>query len=203
MSFEVAMDRLPEEANATGQRIPFKALKTRDAITAAEYSTDPNVITPKVTWDLLLSRRQLNMVAALSDIILPGTSEFAAPSKMGISNFFNEWLSAPYKTQQSDKDLILQGMGLLDRESRRRYWLGFLWLSSKRKAKVLDAVIAMGGDPRKFFTRFRYLLVGGYFTSDMGFPAIGYRGNVPLQSFAPVPADIQRIIDDELRQLGL
>ncbi|MGY4182934.1 hypothetical protein ACVIHH_008225 [Bradyrhizobium sp. USDA 4518] len=197
------MDRLPEEANATGQRIPFKALKTRDAITTAGYGTDPNVITPKAPWDPLLSRHQLKMVAALSDIVLPGTSEFAAPSKIGISNFFNEWLSAPYKTQQSDKDLIFQGLDLLDRESRRLYWVGFLWLSRKRKARVLDAVIAMGGDARKFFARFRYLLVAGYFTSDMGFAAIGYKGNVPLQSFAPVSADVQRIIDDELRQLGL
>ncbi|MGY4627234.1 gluconate 2-dehydrogenase subunit 3 family protein [Bradyrhizobium sp. USDA 4486] len=195
-------DRIPEELNATGQRIPFKAQKIREEVSGA-YGTDPNLITPRVTWDLILSRHHVRLIAALSDVVLPGTAEFAAPSRMGITHFFNEWLSAPYAKQRSDKDQILGGLDLLDQESRRQYWLGFLWLTKTRKIRVLDAVIAMGNDQRKFFARFRYLLVGGYFTSDMGFRAIGYKGNTPLQSFAPIPADVQSIIDSELRQLGL
>lgn len=195
-------ERIPEELNATGQRIPFKAQKTRENV-GGGYGTDPNVITPRVTWDLLLSRHQLRLIAALSNLVLPGTAEFPPPSRIGIARFFDEWLSAPYPKQRSDKDLILSGIELLDQEAKRRYWLGFLWLTKRSKAKVLDAVIVMGGDQKKFFVRFRNLLVGGYFTSDVGFRAIGYKGNVPLQSFAPVSADLKKTIDEELRQLGL
>jgi hypothetical protein len=150
-----------------------------------------------------LSHRQLRLVADLSDLILPATTEHPAPSKIGISRFFDEWLSAPYPTQQADKTIILAGLDLVEQESRRLYWVGFLWLSEKRKRRVIDGIFATGGGARDFFAKFRSLLIGGYFTSDVGFKAIGYLGNVPLQSFAPVPKELEQIIDHELRQLGL
>lgn len=83
------------------------------------------------------------------------------------------------------------------------FWLGFLWVSQERKRRVLDAIIAAGSSSRRFFVRFRSLLVGAYFTSDAGFKAIVYLGNIPLQSYPAVPPEVERIDDDELRPLGL
>jgi Gluconate 2-dehydrogenase subunit 3 len=196
------MQRLPEELNATGQRIPFKNARSFPP-TAGGYGTDPNVITPASNWPRILSRHQLRLIAALSDVILPATADHPAPSKIGIAKFFDEWLSAPYPKEQGDKFTILGGLDLIDRESKRLYWVGFLWLSEKRKRRVLDGIIAAGGNGRTFFARFRYLVVGAYFTSDAGFKAIGYLGNVPLRSYAPVPKDLEQTIDEELRELGL
>jgi hypothetical protein len=199
------MERLPEELNATGKRSSFENLRQQNPPKTSEgYGSDPNVITPPVSrWPRILSRHQLRLITALSDVILPGTADHPAPSEIAIEAFFDEWLSAPYQTQQSDKTLILPGLDYLDQESRRLFWLGFLYLPRKWKHKVIDATIAAGGSTAKFFFRFRALLVGAYFTSEAGFKAIGYLGNVPLRSYAAVPAEVQRIIDDELLQLGL
>jgi hypothetical protein len=198
------MQRFPEELNATGQSIPFKdAQSVKSSAVEGGYGTDPNVITPAANWPRILSPHQLKLIAALSDVILPATAEHPAPSQIGIAKFFDEWLSAPYGTQQGHKVKILSGLDLVERESRRRFWMGFLWLTEKRKRRVIDAIIATGGDARDFFVRFRYLVVGAYFTSDAGFKAIGYLGNVPLQSYAPVPKELEQTIDHELRQLGL
>ena len=197
------MDRLPEELNATGQRIPFRDTGSSTPSTGSGYGTDPNLITPVTTWPRTLSRHQLRLIAALSDVILPGTGDDPAPSKIGIARFFDEWLSAPYKNQQGDRSTILAGLDLVDRESKRVFWIGFLWLTDKRKRRIIDGIIAAGGDSRKFFARFRYLVVGAYFTSDAGFKAIGYLGNVPLQGYAPVSNELQRTIDHELQKLGL
>jgi hypothetical protein len=199
------MERFPEELNATGQSIPFKhAERSRVSPSANGYGTDPNVITPSPgKWPRLLSRHQLRLIAALSDVILPGTPEHPAPSAIGIAQFFDEWLSAPYSSKQTDKTTILGGLDLVDQVSRRLFWIGFLWLTAKRKRRVVDEIIAEGGNARKFFVRFRYLLVGAYFTSDTGFRAIGYLGNVPLQTYAPVSKELEHEIDQELRRIGL
>lgn len=198
------MDRVPEELNATGQRIPFKNAQRLGSSVAGEgYGTDPNVITPTSTWPRILSRHQLKLIGTLSDLILPATADHPPPSKIGIATFFNEWLSAPYPTQQEDKNTILPGLDLVDREAKRLFWVGFLWLTEKRRRTVVDEIIGAGGNAHKFFVRFRYLVIGAYFTSDAGFKAIGYLGNVPLQSYAPVPKELEQTIDQDLRELGL
>jgi hypothetical protein len=100
------MQRLPEELKATGQRIPFKNARSFPPA-AGGYGTDPNVITPASNWPRILSRHQLRLIAALSDVILPATADQPAPSKIGIAKFFDEWLSAPYPKEQGDKSTIL------------------------------------------------------------------------------------------------
>lgn len=79
----------------------------------------------------------------------------------------------------------------------------FLRLSKKQKHSVLDGIITSGSDAREFFARFRYLVIGGYFTSELGFKAIGYLGNTPLLGYAPVQEELKRSIDQELQQLDL
>jgi hypothetical protein len=198
------MDRLPEELNATGQRIPFKdAQFLRPTATAEGYGTDPNVITPEANWPRILTPQQHRLINDLSDIILPATDSSPAPSTIGIGKFFDEWLSAPYPTQQKDKSTILAGLDLVDQESIRQFSRNFVRLSKKQKRSVIDVIIASGGDALKYFARFRYLVIGGYFTSEPGFKAIGYLGNTPLLRYAPVQKELERIIDQELQQLGL
>jgi hypothetical protein len=198
------MDRWPEELNATGQRIPFKdAQFLRPAAVGEGYGTDPNVITPEANWPRILTPYLHRLINDLSDIVLPAAVPDPAPSRIGIAKFFDEWLSAPYPTQQKDKSTILAGLDLVDQESNRLFSRDFMRLSKKQKHSVLDGIIASGSDARKFFTRFRYLVIGGYFTSEPGFKAIGYLGNKPLLGYAPVQEELKRSIDQELQQLGL
>lgn len=167
------------------------------------YGTDPNLVTPHAPWPRTLSEHQRALVAVLADIILPGTAEYPAPSAMGIADFIDEWVSAPYGTQQGHRPVIVNGLAMVDDESYRRFGAGFLDLGDDRRREIVDAIAAPTAVDRSFFVRFRYLVVGGYFTSDVGFRAIGYLGNVPLLAFPEVSPEDRAIIDEELRKLGL
>lgn len=168
------------------------------------YGGDPNVVTPPLTpWPLTLSRPQRQMIGVLSDIILPGTAAFPSPTAMGIEDFFDQWLSAPYDGQKKDNITVTTGLAMVDTESRRQFGAEFLKLDPAQQRKIVDHIASTAAADRKFFIRFRYLVVGAYFTSDVGFKAIGYLGNVPLRSFPAVSAQTQAVIDAELRKLGL
>lgn len=167
------------------------------------YGTDPNLVTPVVPWQGTLSAAQLAMIDALADEILPGTSDEPPPSHVGIAAFFNEWLSAPYPRQVEDRRLVEDGLRTLDAESQARYGNPFVSVSQVERGELVAWLSASQGRIREFFVRYRYLVIGGYFTTDPGMEALGYRGNVPLLSFPPVTSDAQKAIDRELAKLGL
>ncbi|WP_432142648.1 gluconate 2-dehydrogenase subunit 3 family protein [Streptomyces sp. bgisy084] len=167
------------------------------------YGTDPNLVTPDTPWPRTLSDHQRKLIAVLSDIILPGTDEFPAPGAVGIVDFFDDWVSAPYRTQQKDRTLITTGLTMVDESSQRQFGLGFVDLNGSQQRTIVDQIASTTATDRSFFVRFRSLLLNGYFTTEIGFKAIGYIGNVPLLEFPGVPPEAQRIIDDELRKLGL
>ncbi|MFC9227502.1 gluconate 2-dehydrogenase subunit 3 family protein [Streptomyces decoyicus] len=167
------------------------------------YGTDPNLVTPDAPWPGGLNDQQKKLVAVLGDIILPGTDEYPAPSAVGIVKFFDEWLGAPYRTQQKDKVTITTGLAMVDQASQQQFGLDFVDLDGSQQRVVVDQIASTTAADRSFFVRFRSLLLNGYYTTDIGFKAIGYIGNVPLHEFPGVPPETQRIIDDELRKLGL
>ncbi|MGK4579574.1 gluconate 2-dehydrogenase subunit 3 family protein [Kitasatospora sp. HPMI-4] len=175
-----------------------------DTGTAAQgYGTDPNLVTPHTSWPRTLSEPERALIAALADIVLPGAAEHPAPSAMGIADFFDDWVSAPYTTQQNHRTVITNGLAMVDAEARRRFGAGFVDLDGARQRTIVDQIASTTATDRSFFLRFRSLLLAGYFTSDTGFKAIGYVGNVPLLAFPGVPPEARRILDDELRKLGL
>ncbi|MFC4011241.1 gluconate 2-dehydrogenase subunit 3 family protein [Nonomuraea purpurea] len=169
------------------------------------YGNDPNLVTPETPWPRTLQPRERELVAALADVLLPGTAEYPAPSAMGIVGFFDDWVSAPYATQQKDRTIIVDGLGNLDEEAHRRFGTGFVEIDDDRRRAIVDDLVAApaASTQRKFFTKFRGRLFGGYFTSDLGMKAIGYQGNVPLRSFPEVDPEVRRIIEDELAKLWL
>ncbi|MBF8185280.1 gluconate 2-dehydrogenase subunit 3 family protein [Nonomuraea sp. K274] len=168
------------------------------------YGTDPNVVTPHTPWPRTLSEHERALIAVLGDIILPGTADHPAPSAMGIADFIDDWVSAPYKPHPAHRTVIKDGLAIVDDESRRRFGAGFLDLDDARRREIVHFIASPAAAVRwAFFVRLRYLVVGGYFTSDAGFPAIGYHGNVPLLAFPGVSPEARSIIDDELRKLGL
>ncbi|MFG6935548.1 gluconate 2-dehydrogenase subunit 3 family protein [Burkholderia pseudomallei] len=171
--------------------------------TSQGYGGDPNMVTPAAPWKSALTALELDTIISLSDVILPGTRHELAPSRVNIGAFFDEWLSAPYPTQSSDRKVILDGVKLLEAESQQRFGAAFSNLSSARHVELVAWLANSQGTTREFFVRFRYLLLGGYFTSDHGMQAIGYRGNVPLNTFPPVTAEALQIIREELSKLAL
>lgn len=167
------------------------------------YGGDPNLVTPSRPWPLTLSAHDRKMLAVLSDIILPGTAAYPAPSQMGIAQFFDEWLSAPYSTQQGHRLVILNGLAQIEAMAHAESSGDFLRLAPAKQRQIVERLAATSNPERAFFIRLRYLVVAGYFTSDIGFKAIGYIGNVPRQGFPPVSASVRQVLEQRLKDLGL
>jgi hypothetical protein len=166
------------------------------------YGTDPdlNKVAP-IAWDKLMSQHQLKQTALLADLFLPGTAESPAPSSIGIHDFIDEWVSAPYPEQLSDRPIVLDGLTWLDQESVKRFGKDFTAISDAQRLELMNAMAQM--KDFVFFKRLRNLIVAAYFSSDAGFKDIGYSGNVALGAF-PAPTDeMMAIIDRECKALGV
>ena len=164
--------------------------------------TDPDLNhVAAIPWDKLMSAHELKQTALLADLFLPGTTESPSPSSLGIHDFVDEWISAPYPEQMSDRDIVRNGLVWLDQETIRSFAKDFDAASDEERLKMMTV---MAGMPELvFFKRLRNLVVAAYFSSDAGFKDIGYSGNVPLDAF-PAPTDeMMAIIDRECKKLGV
>jgi hypothetical protein len=171
------------------------------------YGKDPNLITPVITWSLLLTQMERQLIDLMSDLILELPEQYPAPSKMGIAKFFDDWISAPYIEQLQDRKIILEGLKNLDTMAQNVFGKEFVLLSTNEQRKIIQEELMTLSDKKSdnndFFIRFRYLLIGGYYTSDIGFKAIGYIGNIPLNSFEGPPEEVRELIRQEHIKLGL
>ncbi len=173
-------------------------------ITAPGYGTDPNLIAPlPVPWGRTLTREQRNLLTSLGEIICPGSSG------TGVTDVLDEWLSAPYPDQQTDRQLILPGIEWLDNECQALHGEGFINLALAQQHDVVD-VLARSADqgdeskPARFFYRLRGLVTGAHYSSPQGVRELGYVGNVPIAGDYPGPSEeaLQQL-EELLDELGL
>ncbi|MEI6794635.1 MAG: gluconate 2-dehydrogenase subunit 3 family protein [Verrucomicrobiota bacterium] len=169
--------------------------------------TDPvlnKTYTPGELWPLTLTPAQRIAAVALIDLILPpdNPSSDKLASQLGVQDFVDEWISAPYENCAADKPIITSGLDWIDAEAGRRFQKKFTELDESQKCKIADDIC--GKTPVKkefkgqqnFFSRFRSLAAGGYYTTPQGMKDVGYVGNVPSVDFAgPTP--------EALKHLGL
>jgi len=172
------------------------------------YGRDPDMGIAAVPWPLIMSATELHKTAVISDLILPGTTSAPAPSSIGIAEFINEWISAPYEEQLRDRSIVRDGLGWLDTEAIRRNNRTFLASTEEIRRSILDDLST--GSSKSFFAqgqllfrRLRVLVVGAYYTTPEGFRDIGYTGNVPLAGYAPVTDQERAILDGALTAIGL
>jgi hypothetical protein len=171
------------------------------AISAKGYGKDPDLLkayAPGELWPLTLSAAERTCAARLSDVILPAEGEWPAASKLGIVEFIDEWISAPYSRMSEDRILIVQGLKQLDALTQLRFKKPFVDLSATQTAAMCDE-LAPGPKQRKdaqqatrFFERFRELVAAGYYTTPQGMRDIGYIGNVPLAKYDGPPPEVLR-----------
>jgi len=171
---------------------------------AKGYGTDPKLTPPvKAPWPRLMTAAQLQIAAVLSDFILPASGDAPAATALGVPDFLNEWVSAPYPDQLKDKAIILNGLEALNLRARNRQGADFMALSAGHRLALLQALPKAEGVDRTFFRRFRSLVVGAYYTTEVGFKDIGYIGNV-ARAKDPGPSDeVKAHLERELAKLGL
>jgi hypothetical protein len=178
-----------------------------DAAPAAAkgYGTDPvlnRAYKPGEAWPLTLPPFMREATAALCDVIIPADGGLPAASAVGVTDFIDEWISAPYEAQKADRKTILEGLGWLETESKKRFSKFFVELSATQKAAICDDICWLPKakpeyrEAAKFFATFRDLTAGGYYTTPAGMKDIRYVGNVALERFDGPPPEV-------LRQVGL
>lgn len=183
---------------AAGGGLPFASQAA--TIKAKGYGQDPNLLQRTITWPKTLSARQLATLASLCDIILPAEPPYPSAKDIGVENFLDEWVSAPYPKTQSDSVIILGGLAALDDTARKGHGVSFAQVDPAQQAAIFDGFC--GSETTVGFSRRLIELVcDGYYTTREGHAAIGYIGNVPLLSFPGVPPEIVRRLEKALEQL--
>ncbi len=163
------------------------------------YGTDPNLLKsykPGELWPLTFSEGQRRTVTALVDLILPADDRSPAASTVGVPAFIDEWVSAPYATQQADRPVLLDGLQWLEAESRKRFEADFAALTAAQQSQIADAICHLPAakpgfeTAAKFFHLFRNLTLGGYYTSPVGMKDVGFIGNVARTRFDGPPPEV-------------
>ena len=179
---------------------------TSAGITPAKgYGTDPKLLDaykPGELWPLTFTSKQRHTATVLSDLIIPADAMSPSASAVGVVDFIDEWISAPYPQQREDRELVLGGLAWLDRESAKRFSHDFSALDVSRQKKICDDICyAPKAKPRfveraKFFARYRDLTAGGFYTTPAGRKDLQYVGNTPLTRYDGPPLEV-------LKKVGL
>jgi hypothetical protein len=192
-------------AAATTTLAPHFARGETGATAATGYGTDPDLLKhykPGDVWPLTFTDAQRRTAAALCDVIIPADGSSPAASAVGVVDFLDEWVSAPYPDQQADRAIVLPGLAWIDEEATRRFSRDFARLDEAQKTTICDDICHSGRakpefrQAARFFATYRNLTAGGFYTTPQGRQDLRYVGNTPLATFDGPPPAV-------LRQAGL
>jgi gluconate 2-dehydrogenase subunit 3-like protein len=186
-----------------GRNVPQEEAAKQPDPNAIGYGTDPNLLKvykPGEVWPLTFTAAQKQTAAVLADVILPKDDLGPAASDVGVVEMVDEWISAPYPQQQMDRPVIVDGLAWIDAESSKRFGKPFVEASAEQQREICDDLCYVGtakppfASAAKFFGRFRSLCAAAYYATPPGWEAIGYVGNVALQTFdGPPPEVLERL----------
>ncbi|HVU27920.1 MAG TPA: gluconate 2-dehydrogenase subunit 3 family protein [Verrucomicrobiae bacterium] len=166
---------------------------------AQGYGSDPDLLKtyePGDLWPLTFTETQRRIAAALCNTIIPADEKSPAANEVGVTNFIDEWISAPYPRQQKDRNIILKGLTWLNDESLKRFKKDFADLSEVQQGGICEDICCETKakpefkEAANFFNRFRNLTVGGFYTTSQGWKDLQYIGNVALSQFDGPPREV-------------
>ncbi|HUC85190.1 MAG TPA: gluconate 2-dehydrogenase subunit 3 family protein [Candidatus Acidoferrales bacterium] len=173
------------------------------AVPAKGYGLDPDLMesyNPGDLWPLTLTEAQRRTATALCDVIIPADGKSPAASELHVVDFIDEWISAPYGAQQQQRETVVNGLIWLESESHRRFQKSFDQLSEAEQHAICDDIcFAPKAAPElktaaTFFSVFRDLTTGGFYTTPAGWRDIGYVGNVALAHFDGPPPEVLKYV---------
>jgi len=169
------------------------------------YGTDPKLLEtyhPGDLWSLTFTPLQRRQATVLSDTIIPADATSPSASAVGVVDFIDEWISAPYPTQRADRKTVLEGLAWFDAEATRRFARSMADLDEQQLHSICDDISYVPKakpeilEAAKFFARYRDLTAGGFYTTPQGRQDLGYVGNIPLPRFDGPPLEV-------LKKVGL
>ena len=165
------------------------------------YGTDPDLLKsyhPGEVWPLTLTAAQRQLATTLSDLIIPADEHSPSASSVGVVDFIDEWVSAPYPDCQRDRPIVLGGFRWLETEAARRFGKGFAALDGSQQTGICDDICDAAhaapaySEAARFFARYRDLTAAGFYSTPVGRKDLGYIGNVPLTKFEGPPRELLR-----------
>jgi hypothetical protein len=192
-------------AASAALRLPSVSFDALAASPAAKgYGKDPDVLKKYAAgdlWPLTLTKEQRTTATALSDLIIPEDAQSPAASRVGVVDFIDEWISAPYPEHAADRKIVLDGLRWLEGESQRRFHAAFAKLSPAQMTAIADDLVAKPpkpalADAAAFFARYRALTAGGFYTTPVGTRDLKFVGNVATATFEGPTQEV-------LKRLGL
>lgn len=163
---------------------------------------DPDLIAPTIPWEGVLTDDEMRTVRALCDLILPADDRSPAASAVGVPEFIDEWIGAPYPSHERDRVMIRGGLVWLDTEAGEQFGSRFATLTVEQQRQICDRIRYVADAApddhaaARFFDRFRDLTATGFWTTEEGMADLGFQGNVPLTSWDGPPVEV-------LERLGL
>jgi hypothetical protein len=166
----------------------------------SRIGSDPNLLKPVVPWSRTLTPPQLRTAAAVCDVLIPADEKSPAASAVGVVDFIDEWVSAPYEQQEADGKIVREGLAWIDAESQKRFQKEFAALDEPQKHAIADDVCDLGKAKAEFkagavfFAKMRSLTIGAFYSTTEGMKDIQYVGNVPLAVFeGATPAALKHL----------
>ena len=173
------------------------------ALAARGYGNDPDLLAayhPGELWPLTLTAAQRRLATTLADIIIPADEHSPSAAAVGVVEFIDEWVSAPYPASRQDRPIVLDGLAWLDSEALRRFGKAFADLGTTEQRGICDDICdASRALPERraaarFFALYRNLTAGGFYSTPLGRSDLGYIGNVARERFeGPPPALLARL----------
>jgi hypothetical protein len=160
------------------------------------YGTDPKLLKewrPGGPWPLTLSVAARLTTTALCDLVIPADDHSPAASSVGVVDFIDEWISAPYPQQRGDREIVVPGLVWIEAEAQKRFSQAFAALNDPQKTAIADDICSADKAASQFktaaafFAKFRDLTAGGFYTTPVGWKDLGYVGNVSLEKFEGPP----------------
>lgn len=179
-------------------------------ITSKGYGKDPALI-QGAPWPLTMTAAQLGLTAIVCDILLPRDGQSPSASELNVPTVLDEWISAPYPDQQSDRVTLLSVLAWLNDEATQRFSVDFKQATSAQRLQIFDDIAYdKTANPERFariipaFSRFRSIAVAAYYCTPTGSQELGYLGNVPIAGDYPGPsAEAKAHLSQVLAKLGL
>ena len=147
---------------------------------------------PKIVDDL--TKRQLEKYA---DLILPASDgpygPAPSPSEVGIADFFDDWISAPYPYMSDTRRIVTRGMVWLDAQARHDFGTDWLGTTDEQAKSLLDRMMRADPDTgpmthqRGMYDHLRKIIIGAYYTTPAGEADLGHVPPAPITGDYPGP----------------
>lgn len=161
----------------------WAVVHSRPSSEAGGYGKDPKLKGAQAPWPRVLTPQERALLAQAANALVPSDEAGPGAVELGVVDFLDEWLSAPYAIQQAD--LALLRTGLAD-------------LIMQPAGLSLGELVAQpeASEPRlkSLAQRVRTLVLIGWGTTPQAAPQLGFVGNEPRARFDGPPPDVLALL---------